>query len=88
MINIVAFYRRQWTVLVFPRRAHRPSFYGAEAGMIISPAAVDMGGVTITPREEDFLRIREPDIRRLFDDVCIGRDDFERATAGLRRQLG
>ena len=88
MINIVAFYRRQWTVLVFPRRAHRPSFYGAETGMIISPAAVDMGGVTITPREEDFLRIREADIRRLFDDVCIARGDFERATAGLRRQLG
>ncbi len=88
MFNIVAFYRRQWTVLVFPRKAHRPSFYGAEAGMIISPAAVDMGGVTITPREEDFLRIQESDIRRLFDDVCIAPDDFARATADLRRQLG
>ncbi len=88
MINIVAFCRRQWTVLVFPRKAHRPSFYGAEGGMIISPAAVDMGGVTITPRHEDFLRIQESDIRQLFGDVCIAPDDFVRATADLRRQLG
>jgi hypothetical protein len=88
MINIVAFYRRQWSVLVFPRKAHRPSFYGAEGGMIISPAAVDMGGVIITPREEDFVRIRESDIRQLFDEVCPAPGDFARVTADLRRQLG
>lgn len=88
MINIVSLFRRQWSVLVFPRKAHRPSFYGAEGGMIISPAAVDMGGVTVTPREEDFVRIQESDIRRLFDDVCIAPADFARAAAGLRRQLG
>lgn len=88
MINIVAFYRRRWTVLVFPRKAHRPSFYGTEGGMVISPAAVDMCGVTITPREEDFLRIRESDIRQLLDDVCIGPGEFARATGDLRRQLG
>jgi hypothetical protein len=88
MINIVAFYRRQWTVLVFPRKAHRPSFYGAEGGMIISPAAVDMGGVIITPREEDFVRIRESDIRRLFEEVCPAQAAFAQITAELRRQLG
>ncbi|MBP1653944.1 MAG: glycosyl transferase [Bacteroidetes bacterium] len=87
MINIVAYFRRRWTVLVFPRKAHRPSFYGKEGGMIVSPAAVDMGGVTITPREEDFLRIAESDARRLFEDVCVGPGDFARAASELRRQL-
>ena len=88
MINIVAFYRRGWTVLVFPRKAHRPSFYGTEGGMIISPAAVDMGGVIIAPREEDFMRLKESDIRQLFRDVCLSPDDFARATTDLRRELG
>jgi hypothetical protein len=88
MINIVAFYRRRWTVLVFPRKAHRPSFYGTERGMIISPAAVDMGGVIIAPREEDFMRLKESDIRQLFRDVCLAPDDLTRATTDLRRELG
>ena len=88
MINIIAFYEREWTVMVFPRTAHRPSFYGAEGGMVISPAAVDMGGVTITPREEDFLRVSESDIRQLFEDVCIAPREFAGATEEFRRQLG
>jgi hypothetical protein len=56
--------------------------------MIISPAAVDMGGVIITPREEDFMRLKESDIRQLFRDVCLAPDDFARATTDLRRELG
>jgi len=88
MINIIALYRRRWSVLVFPRRAHRPSFYGADGGMVISPAAADMGGVIITPREEDYLRLDGSHIRRLFDDVCIAPADFARVTSLLRRELG
>jgi hypothetical protein len=88
MVNIIAFHRRTWTVMVFPRKAHRPSFYGGQEGMIISPAAVDMGGVIIAPRGEDFERIAEDDVWRLFDDVCMAPGDFARAAADLRRRLG
>jgi hypothetical protein len=88
MLNLVAFYRRHWTVLLFPRRSHRPSFYGADGGMIVSPAAVDMGGVIVTPREEDFQRMSADHIRRLFEDVLISEEGFARASGEMKRRAG
>ncbi len=38
--------------LIFPRKKHRPDCYGTT--LLISPGALDMGGLVITPREEDF----------------------------------
>ena len=60
MMNIVS-----WTVggsfvsVVFLRGKHRPDCYYAEGGgkMLVSPGALDMGGLLITPRKEDFDRI-------------------------------
>jgi SpoIID/LytB domain protein len=55
--------------LIFPRKKHRPDCYslpssgdGAESQqndgqMLISPGALDMGGLFITPREEDFHKL-------------------------------
>ncbi len=45
--------------LVFPRKKHRPNCYYAQGAeqMLISPGALDMGGLIITPREEDFRRL-------------------------------
>ena len=45
--------------LVFPRSKHRPECYYAEGEQqfLISPGALDMGGLIITPREEDFRRL-------------------------------
>ena len=42
--------------LVFPRSKHRPDCYYAEAGqqLLISPGALDMCGLFITPRQQDF----------------------------------
>ena len=56
MMNIIAWYEAaDWMVLIFPRAKHRPSFYFAEGDerLLISPAAVDLGGVSITPVEAD-----------------------------------
>jgi len=41
---------------VFPRSKHRPDAYfeKGEGHLLISPGALDMGGLIITPREEDF----------------------------------
>ncbi|MBR4534647.1 MAG: DUF4922 domain-containing protein [Bacteroidaceae bacterium] len=41
--------------LVFPRKKHRPDCY--ESSMLVSPGALDMGGLFITPREEDFRKL-------------------------------
>ncbi len=45
--------------VLFPRRKHRPDCYYAEdkKRMLISPGALDMGGLIITPIEEDFLNL-------------------------------
>jgi hypothetical protein len=60
LVNIVcSFARRTWKIIVFPRTKHRPDeFYkvGAER-LLISPAAVDMGGFIVTPLQRDFERI-------------------------------
>ncbi len=45
--------------IIFLRRKHRPDCYFAEgkSQLVISPGALDMGGLIITPREEDFARL-------------------------------
>ncbi len=45
--------------VVFPRRKHRPDCYYAsgEEQLLVSPGALDMSGLIITPRQEDFDRL-------------------------------
>ena len=74
MMNIIA-WRQSDTLLsvVLPRRQHRPSCYTAEgAGQyIISPGAVDMGGLLITPREEDFRKITPEVASAIYEEVSL-----------------
>jgi len=79
MVNILVRYENGWRVLVIPRAQHRPSFYSAEGdGILLSPASVDLGGVCIVPREEDFHRIEKEQIAAMFDEVCLARDGVRR----------
>jgi ATP adenylyltransferase/5',5'''-P-1,P-4-tetraphosphate phosphorylase II len=74
MLNILALFENdEWVVHVFPRRLHRPSQYFAEGDqqIVLSPASVDMGGVVITPRKEDFEKITEADVSNIFEQVCM-----------------
>ena len=69
-MNIVSWRQADELVtLVFPRKKHRPDCYSAPAGdqLLVSPGALDMCGLIITPREEDFQRLtpeRAADILR------------------------
>jgi hypothetical protein len=65
-------------VHLFPRKLHRPSQFFAEGEkqLLISPASVDFGGVFITPRREDFDKIRMEDIRDIFSQVSLDDDNF------------
>jgi hypothetical protein len=58
--------------LVIPRRAHRPSCYTAvgEEQMMISPGAIDMAGIAILPREEDFERITPEIMQKVYHEVA------------------
>jgi hypothetical protein len=62
-----------WRLIIFPRRKHRPDAYFREgkAGLLISPGAVDMGGIIITPREEDFLALTPDLVRGIFREVAF-----------------
>ncbi len=70
-------------LVVIPRKRHRPSFYGTEGAdcMLISPASVDVGGVFITPRPEDFARMDADTVRRVLDEVCLSNDELAEIAA-------
>lgn len=72
-LNILVLYEADgWKLFIFPRRKHRPDCYYAEgeASLLCSPASVDLGGVFILPREEDFLRIGGSEIEEMLNEVC------------------
>lgn len=60
MMNIVSWrHNDEFLSVVFPRQKHRPDCYYSDGNdqYIISPGALDMSGLIITPRQEDFERI-------------------------------
>jgi hypothetical protein len=72
-------------VHVIPRRVHRPACYFAEGAgkILLSPAAVDLGGVFITPREEDFEKITAADISGIMKEVCLSENELKTLTEEL-----
>lgn len=64
---------------VIPRKKHRPSFYGTEGDdcILLSPASVDMGGVFITPRPEDFEKINAEIVTRIVDECCLNTEEID-----------
>lgn len=50
--------------LIIPRRKHRPACYGTETGQhLISPGALDMAGLIVTPRHEDFESLTAQEVK-------------------------
>ena len=91
MMNIVA-WRQDDDVLavVFPRRKHRPECYFAteERQLMVSPGALDMAGLLITPRACDFERITAETAYQILREVSITDDDMASvvaATTGRNR---
>ncbi len=76
--NVIASYRNNaWRLIVFPRKKHRPEIFFKEEHerVIISPATVDMGGLIVTPREQDFLHTDAALIQSIYHEVSMN-DDF------------
>jgi hypothetical protein len=87
MMNILAVHGGGgWRLMVFPRTRHRPSFFFAEGEekILLSPAAVDCGGVLTTPVEKDFRKLTEPLVAQMFDEVMVPPEGFARILAALR----
>jgi hypothetical protein len=79
MVNILTYYYNDgWVIHVIPRKLHRPIQFFADGDkqILLSPASVDLGGVIITPREEDFNKINAPDIIDIFNQVCFDENEI------------
>jgi hypothetical protein len=63
----------RFRLIVFPRKAQRPSCYYREGAdrIVVSPASVELGGIVVTPREEDFQRITLKDLEEIFGEVSL-----------------
>jgi len=80
MMNILSGYSSdEWTIHIFPRKQHRPRqfFSSGDDRLLVSPAAVDLGGVLITPREEDYEKITGEDVIDIFSQVCFNDTEIE-----------
>jgi diadenosine tetraphosphate (Ap4A) HIT family hydrolase len=88
MINLVSFYEEEygWRVIIFLRAKHRPAVFFAEdeSKMLVSPAAIDLGGVCVFPREEDFNRITKEMIADIFKEVFIDAGRLDLLVKNLR----
>jgi hypothetical protein len=80
MLNLHASYQaHRWRVIVFPRARHRPSFYSAagDEQILLSPAAVEMGGVCALPREHGYRRITSAHLAGMFSEVCASAESAD-----------
>jgi hypothetical protein len=89
MMNIVCTYERgTFTTFLFPRAKHRPASFFAEGDerLIVSPGAIDMAGIIVTPRREDFARLDSARVEAIFAEVSPSDDEvnviLERVTGG------
>jgi len=76
MINIAGFYEaRKWRLIIFPRRKHRPDVFFKEGNdrMVVSPGAIDMGGLVITPVEKDFEQLDAAAVENIYREVSLDR---------------
>lgn len=72
MMNVFCYYNSEgWHLIIFLRKAHRPSqFYAKGADHImVSPGAIDMAGVMVLPRKEDFDKIDRKTIADIYSQV-------------------
>lgn len=87
MMNIVAWRENDRNItIVIPRSKHRPDCYSASGDdqMIISPGALDMAGLIITPRQSDFNRITPEIASGIISEVGISISDTEAIVEEVR----
>lgn len=88
MLNILCnFSGGKWQVIIFPREKQRPShFYkDGEKQIVVGPAAVELGGILVLPREEDFKKITKKEVAEIYEEVTIGNVKFDKLIKSLNR---
>ena len=74
--------------LIIPRGKHRPDCYfeEGEKQLLVSPGALDMAGIIVTPREEDFLKISAEDIASIIREVGMPLVEVQKTIEEIKEQ--
>lgn len=78
-VNILARKSNQdCTIVIVPRRQHRPDCYGTDGEncVLVSPAAVEMGGVWCLPREYDFRTLTIQKLKEIIAQTSFTRQEI------------
>ncbi len=87
MMNIISWRKgEEFISVVIPRKKHRPEAYFAEgdAQFVVSPGALDMSGLIITPREEDFRKLTEEKALSLLQECGVSEEKMNAIIAKLK----
>ena len=66
-------------IIIFPRKKHRPDCYfeSGKKHFLISPGSLDMGGLIITPRPEDYRRITPTIACSILKEVTLSEKEIQ-----------
>ena len=87
MMNIIAWRKGdEYISVVIPREKHRPDAYFAkgDAQVMVSPGALDMSGLIITPREEDFHKLTEESATTILQECGISTEKMNGIVTKLK----
>ncbi|MBR1788319.1 MAG: DUF4922 domain-containing protein [Bacteroidaceae bacterium] len=92
-MNVIC-WRQDWgagrddeiVTLVFPRKKHRPECYSAAGSgqVLVSPGALDMAGLIITPREEDFRKLTYERAASILQEVTMTEEELQPVMAKIQ----
>ena len=91
MMNLLSWHEDGvWTLAMFARSKHRPSFFyeEGERKILLSPAAVDMGGVCTLPLEQDLHKISREQVMQIFTEISLDEEVFRRLKSEITRRMG
>ena len=88
MLNTLAWREgKQYVVVVMPRSKHRPDCYDAfaEQHLMVSPGALDMAGLLVLPRKEDFDAITPQQAADIIREVSMPAADAGQVVERLKK---
>jgi hypothetical protein len=79
LVNILVRYvEGRWEAVLIPREKHRPRCYfeRGEARLLISPGCVELAGVVVIPRRDDFEKVDGRRVREILREVVLNERSF------------
>ena len=88
-MNILCnFTDKKWRVTIFPRDKQHPShfFKTEEKRIVVGPAAVELGGLLVLPREDDFKKITKTEIAEIYNEVTIDSEKYKNLVQSIKNR--